>query len=655
MKKSRFLCLLLSLVLAFAVGLTACGGGGSDDGDDSSSSSSVIGSSSASSSSASSAGGRPGGGKTQITLWGNGDDNEQAVYTKLANDFNASQNEIKLNYIYQEDLAGALANRLGTTEAPDIFYVGDGDYKKYVEAGYCADITGYIDNSEVINIDDMWPSIKGRYYYNLDTHRGGDDAGNNGKWYALPKDIGPTVIYYNATMFQTAGVTVISVAAEDLAAFNAGTLVGDYEGRKKAQIGIVDQVKEKGFFTDTKGTATTSDDKMFFNNQIPMNWDEVRELAAVISDKCSTSANKVDGYHTQWWFAYGWSVGGDCIQYIDATGTADASLYDGAGFYDFTLVDDTKNFIVADFYTDGIDINGNHYGPGEIISYQDKLTNEYDLAGKTSKAADANYDDTLEMYASVGIVNELPSQREAFIEFVKLSTKSGVNITVDGVNYGNGYEICPTPDSMGGTDGAKTSQFTSGKLGMLVDGRWNVTNFRDTDTISFDWDVAPLPIYKQYDSNGNVTVHGVQSGHSGSVGFAINSKASSKIKDAAWKVIEYLAGPVGQTVQSRTGFAIPSQMSIAMDETTGDFLNQYDSKGNLLRPYNAKVFIDAAMNQHEGDWSYLKTGSAWIDAWANSLNGEVRNGSMSFTAFLNHKTFKDTYDLLKDLTLASKN
>ena len=145
---------------------------------------------------------------------------------------------------------------------------------------------------------------------------------------------------------------------------------------------------------------------------------EVRDLATVIRDD-QTEKNPnvtVYGYHTEWWFAYGWSVGGDCIQYIDATGTADASLYDGAGFYDFTLVDDTKNFIVADFYTDGIDINGNHYGPGEIISYQDKLTNEYNLAGKTSKAADANYEDTLEMYASVGIVNELPSQREARAE-----------------------------------------------------------------------------------------------------------------------------------------------------------------------------------------------------------------------------------------------
>ena len=30
-KRSRLLCLLLSLVLAFTIGITACGGGGGDD------------------------------------------------------------------------------------------------------------------------------------------------------------------------------------------------------------------------------------------------------------------------------------------------------------------------------------------------------------------------------------------------------------------------------------------------------------------------------------------------------------------------------------------------------------------------------------------------------------------------------------------------
>ncbi len=629
MKKSRFLCLLLSLVLALAVGLTACGGGGGG-GDDSSSSSF------SSSSQSSGGGGRPGGSKTQITFWGNGDDNEKAVFTKLKDDFNASQNEVTVVYTHQPDLTGALSNRLGTSEAPDVFYVGDGDYKKYVENNYIADITDYINASEEIDVDDMWPSIKGRYLYNVETHRGGDDAGQGGKWYALPKDIGPTVLYYNADMLQQAGVTVISVAAEDLAAFNNGA--PDAKGRTKTQYGITTEVKEMGYFV--------AGSKGFFNNQIAMSWDEVRELAIRVSQACSTSSKKVYGYHTEWWFAYGWSVGGDCIQYIDATGTSDASLYDGSGFYDFTLVDDTKNFIVAEGAGE-LEINGTVYGEGEIISYQDKLDNEYELAGLTSKASSAIYNEDVEYYSDQGDLLELPSQREAFVEFVKLSTKKTVQI--DG---GYGYEVCPAPSALGG-DGAKTENFTSGNLCMLVDGRWNVTNFRDNKIVSFDWDVAPLPIYKEYDSNGDITVQGVTAGHSGSVGLAINQYASAAKKAAAWKFVEYLGGPVGQTAQSLTGFAIPSQMSIAMDETNGVFLNQKDNSGNLLRPLNAKIFIDAAMHEHEGDWAYLKTGSAWIDAWAGSLNGDVRNGTMSFAQFLNHSTFVQTYDMLKNLTKKS--
>lgn len=713
MKKSRFLCFLMTLILVLAMAFTACGGGGGDDetspsrnrvsrnpvssskpsenvssnvSSSKTSSNAVVSSSeevsvntsvesnseqsasnsvesvesvqpqpseSSSSSSSSAApvvsvssaggGGRPGATKTRIDFWGNGDDNEKAVFTQLTNDFNSTigaANNVQVVYTHQSDLGGAISNRLGSSQAPDVFYVGDGEYKKYVEAGYIEDLTSRINNSSIIDTNDMWPSIYDRYFYDKNTHRGGDDA-TNGAWYALPKDIGPTVLYYNEDMLNQCGVTVISVAPENLAAYNNGA--ADDRGKTKAQAGITSQVKEKGYFE--------VDGAKFFNNQVAMNWDEVRTLATLINTTLSSSSKTVYGYHTEWWFAYGWSVGGDCIQYVDATGTDDDGVYDGNGFYDFTLVDDTTNFIVADSQTNGVTVNGNHYDAGEIISYQDKLLNEYDLAGQTEKHDMAEYDyDLLDLVAE-GKVNELPSQREAFVEFVLLSTSKTVQI--DG-KYG--YEACPNPSSLG-SDAAKTENFTSQNLAMLVDGRWNVTNFRNTDVVSFNWDVAPLPVYKQYDSNGNITVHGVESGHSGSVGLAVNAHSSATEKNGAWLFVEYLGGPVGQTAQSLTGFAIPSQMSIASATNNGPngggvFVNQKDGNGNLLKPYNAKIFVRAAMNEHEGDWAYLKTGSAWIDAWAGSLNGPVRNGQMAFEDFLADKTFTDTYTMLKAISLS---
>ena len=99
---------------------------------------------------------------------------------------------------------------------------------------------------------------------------------------------------------------------------------------------------------------------------------------------------------------------------------------------------------------------------------------------------------------------------------------------------------------------------------------------------------------KEYDANGNVKVHGVPAGHSGSVGVAINAK--TQVPNAAWKFLEYIGGEYGQSVQSKTGFAIPLQKHLALDDEIFLQSNQ--------NPRNAIIFIDAAENQKAGDWWY---------------------------------------------------
>ena len=65
-----------------------------------------------------------------------------------------------------------------------------------------------------------------------------------------------------------------------------------------------------------------------------------------------------------------------------------------------------------------------------------------------------------------------------------------------------GYGVTPTPSSIG-SDAGKTQAFAQGEIAMLVDGRWDVTYFRDPDSgINFTWDVCPLPMYRAYDAEG---------------------------------------------------------------------------------------------------------------------------------------------------------
>lgn len=567
---------------------------------------------------------RPSSDIAQVEFWINGDEYELEVFQDLVDRFNKlyeGQIHVNLKQKPSDGYETAVQTAL-TGSKLDVFYVGDAGYKSYAEDGLLYDITELVDNSPIYDLSKMWPNVVTRYKYDVDTKLSGTESG---RYYGVPKDIGPTVIYYNETEFEKAGIKIISVAADELEAYNNGT--ADDRGNTKAAMGLTGvEVKEYGYFV--------ANGQKYFNNQIPMSWDETVEVANILQN--SMSNPNAYGYFTEWWFNYGWSVGGDCIQYIPTT---DAG-YNG-GWYDFTLSDDTPNFIVADDVVGSVTVNGTSYKAGEIISYQDKLgINGTSAAGESySKAI------TAEVTALVneGKLNQLPSQREAFTEFVRLAAKTTTVVdTVDGVKL-MGYGITPTPSSIG-SDAGKTQAFAQGEIGMLVDGRWDVTYFRDPDSgVNFTWDVCPLPMYRDYDADGfgaerNVTVHGIEAGHSGSVGLCINN--NSKLKAASWKFIEFVGSEEGQSAQAAKGFAIPLQSELANSEV---FLQSENM------PRNSEIFIRAAEVQGAGDWWYL-TDNAWIDDWAGVLNGDVRNGVKSMTEFFNSKQFADTYGKLLKYT-----
>ena len=560
---------------------------------------------------------RPSDKEARVEFWFYGDDVELGVFESLVDSFN-KENEgvievdlvVKASSNYEDAVRQALSGK-----KLDVFYVGDNGYKSYAESGLLLDITDYMETSQVYNVDEMWDTVVTRYKYDVNTKLSNTETG---RYYGVPKDIGPTVIFYNETHFKEAGVKVLSVAAEDLEAFNGGA--ADARGNTKAQLGITGTVKEKGFFYDN--------DKMFFNNQIPMSWQETNELAKILQDKQRKTNNNAYGYFTEWWFNYGWSVGGDCIQYIPTSDTG----YTG-GYYDFTLMDDTKNYIVADDVTEGVTVNGVKYNAGEIIEYKDKLG----LTTVATAGGDYNKEITAEVLSLVeqDKLNELPSQREAFTEFVCIGSKEGQKVDEFGGKTYTGYGITPSPSSIG-TDAGKTVEFVNGNISMLVDGRWNVTNFREMMTD--EWDVAPLPMYKEYDSEGNITVHGIEAGHSGSVGLCINK--NSQVPTASWKFIEYIGGVKGQTLQAEAGFAIPLQKGLANSDV---FLQPGQD------PKNSIVFVRAAEIQQAGDWWYLSD-KKWIDDWAGVLNGDVRNGNKTMTEFFNCYEYQSTFNKLLSYT-----
>ena len=316
-------------------------------------------------------------------------------------------------------------------------------------------------------------------------------------------------------------------------------------------------------------------------------------------------------------------------------------------------MDNTPNYIVADDVEE-VTVNNVKYTAGQIIEYKDKIDMS-GYAGHTTVDGAANYGSykvSTEVTAlkTAGKLNELPSQRRAFAEFLRIGpnkNSKGETIYMDGVEC---YNIAPRPTDVGtgGTDAGKISEFEWGNFAMLVDGRWDVTSFRK-NIKDFEWDVAPLPMYKTYyevgDDDipagkevGDIKVHGIEAGHSGSVALCISK--NSRVAPEAWKFIEFVGGEEGQKLQAEAGFAIPLQKKLANSEV---FL-QPDKA-----PRNSKVFIRATEYEQAGDWWFLQD-KKWIDGWAGILNDDVRNGKMTLNEFYVNEKYKNTFTLLEKYT-----
>ena len=613
-KKLMVLAMAGIMTATCASALVACGGGGNDgdfDGGDY----------------------RPNENGTTIEFWGYGDEAEVRVFGEIVEEFEATvgkENKIEVNYIPQPagSYSSQAAMALSSSRTPDVVYVEDSLVKAWAAADYLEPLTGgkttYPGLQEDFLADGkIWEQGIQRYRYDVDSATVTDDA----TLWALPKDIGPTVIYYNVNYMEQLDIEIISVPEDKLEEFNAGTYV-DGTGQTKDQHGITGTVGERGYFR--------LGDKWYFNNRVPMSWDETTALARLMQEEI-TPANgaSMHGFFTEWWFSYGWSVGGDCVEYVTDS--------DKDGYYDFTLNDKTPNYIVADD-AQPFTVNGHTYQPGEIISYRDKFKegtfdNVSNANVDAGEAVDAQIRD--EIKNAVGTqLNKLPSQYDAFLEFCSLTvaTNDTVGKMADGVTDKKGAGKVSMGATSLGTQQAE-DLFAAGTIGMFVDGRWETTFLRTSNMAKGSWDVAPLPVYKEYDKNDNyngeakVTVHGIRAGHSGSVGLAI--AAGSDKKAAAWMFLRYVAGEAGQTSQAEAGFCIPNQIALA----NSDVFLQSDQD-----PKNSIVFVEAAAVETPGDWWYLPDGD-WITDWANDLNYEVREGKMTLDKLWENNATKTQNEL----------
>ena len=612
-----------------------------------------------------------GGGSENVQFWVMGQSDQIDMYTRVVDAFNEGygrEHGIRVDISQKPNTSYTtlVQTMASSSSGPDVFLVEDADFKGWIIGQYFGPIQEYVDQVTDIDISDIMPMTINRLRYDVETNTSHEDD----PLYALPIDNRPTALYYNKTMLEKAGINVISVDEEDLEEWNANE-IPDRTGKYKRDFpDLADvTVPAKGYYRSQSPYYYNGDrtaewrkpdiengEVCVFNNRIAMNWDEVEDLAMLFSgsynpapgqesaENPTTEFGTEYGYFTEWWFNYGWSVGGDCLN--DLTDNGD---------WNFSLLDPNPNYIVLDGTFTGR--TGTVYEEGETIGFVDKMDilekdgaeevlipdiygdyvhdNENVRKDGDGNVVGGDYAGIWEGIAAgveAGTLGEMMSTRDAFCRYLKLGAKSDADI--DGER---GLNVSPNPSSFG----SRTSMnyFFSGKLALLAQESVYMPSLaEEAKKRNFEWDVAPLVIYKEYTDPSNpdcdeVKVRGKDAGHSILSSMVVRSGSSKKLEAETFMM--WAASREGQSVRASLGF-FPNQK---------DLIEKIEFKQGVA-PHNAVVFSEALEFQGPGDWWYMPD-HLWVEQWCVDLNADVRNGKMSFADWYSPAIIR-TNDYLND-------
>lgn len=438
-------------------------------------------------------------------------------------------------------------------------------------------------------------------------------AGEGADLLAMPFNTSVHLLFYNTKIFTDMGINLVSVAEEQCA-------TGSYA--KLMPHGYAEYSKDYGApFEGAKLSKNDLGEEVYkvFNDRVPLSWEELRCLARYYQKFAGSGY----GFMSEWWFSFGWSVGGDCIGWDEASNS-----------YKFAIGDKDTNYLALNDIT----VNGTSYSEGEVLDYEDMKF----LHANSAELAKVEKD-----------VYELPSMYDAFLEYNRLGIPTDKKATDDGSKMGYGVAK-PTTEN-------RTKEFTSGESPMLIETSGDINLFKGT-AVANNFDVAPAPQYREFDGETTRTVDGqeyltvidgenykgerktvtnsdgeevlcqgeaITSLTNDSSALAIPDNIDQEGKDAAFKFINWAAGPEGQTILAKGNTCVPNQSDVAMSE---EFNNAAERKAG-----NTWAVGFAMQDCYIGDWSYFNV-NTWITGWSGDLNGAVRRGDMTLDYFLDIKT-----------------
>ena len=546
--------------------------------------------------------------------------NRTNVYKDLIKEYNDGQGKDDKVYVVGMPRSGiadkAYSNLSKKSVTSNVYTLGSGEFNRLAMEGYLLELDSYVSGETPLDLSDIPETIVNRYRFNATKNSDGKFvAGEGAPLVAVPNGIRPNVLYYHTKHFNTLGINVISVSEAELKTSTQYSSVMPH--------GYAEYISEP--YAGAVSSVNLAGETVYkvFNTLIPMNWEEFRNLAKCFTKAYNSTSPSNYGYMGEYWYQYGWSVGGDCTQ------------WDGEK-YVFTLADNKANYLAVQDVT----VNDKLYHSGEIVSYEDKIK-DTGIGSKT------------ELY-------ELPSQETALKEFLAL----GLDASKDG------YHVMNMDDR-----GIAATLLSSGAIAMYCES----TTYANVAGGKRDryCDVAPLPQYREYVDGStyqkggsgfaneylkvigkeydNVTYTGKLKTHDNTengtpiVGrmasfergecFVIPKNSDASKYEAAWKFIRWAAGKEGQTILATNDIAVPNQISLMQ---SNEWLNATD-KTFANRATLALIVSDTKV----GDMDYFEN-NEWVSAWSTSFNASLRFGGMSLNDFMNSVKTK------ADAALASK-
>lgn len=541
------------------------------------------------------------------------------IMTNLIKTYNEGQGAEDGVYVNGTPVSGEYSNYQGILSREcdySVVTVTDNQFKTLAVKDYFLPLDDYLTDEvkEAMDYDQIPEDLTNAYRLTVEKDADGYYlAGEGTNTLGIPTGSSPAVIYYSTAAMDKCGINVISVAEEALAEKYPNVKPHGYAEYKESPFdGAVSSVNEAGQTV-----------YKVFNNRIPMNWEENRILAR----QMQSIGNYEYGFCNEYWFSYGWSVGGDCIGWNDETKV-----------YDFTVADTSDNWLALDTVT----INDTTYEAGEVLYHEDATSVN---SGKVS--SDNLY--------------KLPSQYDAFLEFTRYS----VPTTSEVDNGVKGYGIAQNSKEN------NPKNFLGGITAMNV-GFYSAVNSYSNSSLGSDWDMAPMAQYREYVggstyqrggvsgfanehlkvigetydgvvytgevavSDNGVKLQGRASTTSRSNCVAIPRQSDESKYEAAVKFIAWLTGPEGQTMIAESNSWMPNQVNIGMSD---DF-NTSESR----KCKNAWAAAFGSQNGDIGDYHYFSA-KTWINDWADTLNYEVRLGKKTISAFLDERAATATENL----------